>query len=681
MIKRLLFFGFAFCLFSSHFTHAQRQLPYPILFVHGFAGNSDNWKPFVDYLSSQPGFYAAPNNRLDYCLNADGDQSIAQVYTSSNHRSDIYDYNNALSISDLYLLNFDTCPNLGGSNRSGAVKQGYAVGLAVSRILSVTGADKVILIGHSMGGLAIREYLQTRSNWATGDGRHHVAKVVTVSTPHGGSNLGLGDINLGSLLGDIGVNDYDELSEAVRDLRTDYKTGYRGVYLFGGYENSTYIRRGFVSSYYNLDVNCNGRAGDLVQGLNQKDIPNDLAYALVIGNSYLGNSDGVVTAFSQNLNNFYSLNAPIFNHPYYHTAAIDKAKFEEIYALDEPSQNDLAYSVGVGPTYKGMLTVQSNGSWRDYDRYRFFASGRGIITASVNIAAEAAGISRLISANGQILSSQAGASTFQTLTPGGGDHFLEVEGTSGNGWRTYYYNLNFCPLPEDPVISTNGKNSICEGELLTLSTSSGYDAYNWYKDGVRLSQTGSQISVTQSGNYTIEGIKCGVTRSAGSVANVVVNPLPSLPTISLSPDGQGLVSNALTGNQWYLNGTVITGATAPVLPYSMLSAGAVSLKVTSAKGCTNNSAAFVITATEPPVTTSVLEVASNPAATYLQVKVSTAPPFSLQLTNLLGQIVWSKQVTANDKEHRLDVTNLHWGLYLLRLSSSTQGQVLKVFIE
>jgi hypothetical protein len=211
-----------------------------------------------------------------------------------------------------------------------------------------------------------------------------------------------------------------------------------------------------------------------VQGLNQKSIPNDLAYSLVVGNSYLGSSDAVVTAFNQNLNNFYGLNAPVFNHPYQHTDAIDKAKFEEIYALDEPSQNDLAYAVGLNQTYEGLLTVQANGSWRDYDRYRFRAPGRGVITADVNISADAGGISRLLSPGGQVFSSRSGSGSFQTLLTSGGDQYLEVEGTSGNGWRSYFYNLSFCPLPEDPIVSVNGSSSICDGEMVTLSATAGY---------------------------------------------------------------------------------------------------------------------------------------------------------------------------------------------------------------
>jgi pimeloyl-ACP methyl ester carboxylesterase len=683
MAKHLLFFTLLFCLFIVRTTQAQRQLPYPILFVHGFAGSSNNWAPFINYLSNQPGFYIPLNNRLDYCLNADGDQTTAQVYATQTRASDIFDYNLPLTVSDVYVINFDVCSAFGGSNRSAAVKQGYAVGLAVSRILAVTGADKVILMGHSMGGLAIREYLQTPSNWATGDGRHHIAKVVTVGTPHGGSNLGSGDINLGWIYGVFSGTDYDERSEAVRDLRTKYKTGQSGVYLFGGYEDNTVIGRGFFSNYFNLDVNSNGRTGDLVQGLNQKDISIDLAYALVIGNGYydsFGYSDNVVTTYSQNLNNFYTINAPIFYHPFDHREVIEKAPLQEIYALDEPDQLSLAYKIDFNRTYKGLLTNQASGELWDVDRYRFTTPGRGVLTANVTTAPGAASSSRLLSTNGQILSSLGGSGTFKSFITSGGDNFLEIGGLSGNGWSTYFYNINFCPLPDDPSITTNGKTTICEGEQITLSATSGYDTYTWYKDGIRLTQTGSQITVGQTGLYTVESAKCGLTRSSGTTVGVTVNSIPSVPTIRPSIDGNGLVSSASTGNQWYLNGSPIFGATSQTLPYSMLSAGSVQLRVTT-NGCANTSTTFTITSTEPAVVTKIVQVSPNPATTRLLLKTVGATPFSLQLINLLGQVVYSAQTVIHTNENQLDVSQLPRGLYFLRLTSSTQDQVLKVLLE
>ncbi|HZW12715.1 MAG TPA: alpha/beta fold hydrolase [Noviherbaspirillum sp.] len=53
---------------------------------------------------------------------------------------------------------------------------------AIERISNETGHDKVILVGHSMGGLVARAYLRVH-------GSERIAKVITLGTPHHGTGL------------------------------------------------------------------------------------------------------------------------------------------------------------------------------------------------------------------------------------------------------------------------------------------------------------------------------------------------------------------------------------------------------------------------------------------------------------------------------------------------------------
>ena len=66
----------------------------------------------------------------------------------------------------------------------------YAEGIArrIEEVLAATGASQVILVGHSMGGLASRAYLRRH-------GAGKVARLITLGTPHQGTllaRLGLG---------------------------------------------------------------------------------------------------------------------------------------------------------------------------------------------------------------------------------------------------------------------------------------------------------------------------------------------------------------------------------------------------------------------------------------------------------------------------------------------------------
>jgi triacylglycerol esterase/lipase EstA (alpha/beta hydrolase family) len=58
-----------------------------------------------------------------------------------------------------------------------------AIASAVQRLRAASGAARVVLIGHSMGGIAIRAYLRKH-------GDEHVARAITIGSPHAGTVLG-----------------------------------------------------------------------------------------------------------------------------------------------------------------------------------------------------------------------------------------------------------------------------------------------------------------------------------------------------------------------------------------------------------------------------------------------------------------------------------------------------------
>ena len=73
---------------------------------------------------------------------------------------------------------------------------GYApiVAEAVQRLLSESGQQKIVIVAHSMGGLAARAYLRDY-------GHEHIAKAITIGTPHHGTtiaNFGIG-LNCGEM--------------------------------------------------------------------------------------------------------------------------------------------------------------------------------------------------------------------------------------------------------------------------------------------------------------------------------------------------------------------------------------------------------------------------------------------------------------------------------------------------
>ncbi len=352
----------------------KQNLPYPMLFIHGLNGNDKTWNT-TSLVDMQKYYGWSYGGNLDYCLNQDGSLS------TSNSINDIKDWTDSANLNkaDMYTVNFEIDhlnqkyqnTNVIQSNQAGVVKQGLAIKDAIRHILKITGRDKVILVGHSMGGLAAREYLQ---NLTQEDGKHHVAKLCTVGTPHGGSNLtGLG---IGESIG------YSERSEAVRDLRTTYfHSGDSGVYLFGGIENYSGIKNSSLENYYNVDVNCNGTDQDnsYVIGLNDKNIDNNVDYSCIIGTGSVLGGDGVVTSFSANLNNYYpniadtfTSDQPLLYFKLWHSDLPKQIDFI-VKGLDEPKLFQRAYQVNLDTLYFGNLSIQSNSSAiiKDNDNYAF----------------------------------------------------------------------------------------------------------------------------------------------------------------------------------------------------------------------------------------------------------------------------------------------------------------------
>ena len=367
----------------SSATTIVQNLPYPIIFVHGFTSSNATWDQLKTDLQNNYGFSYGGN--MNFCLNQDND------LTTSNAATDYKDWTNVASLApaDFYTVNFDTDPNGNTitsssvssaleSNQAGIVKQGLAIRDAIKHVLQVTGKTKVILCGHSMGGLSSREYLQRPAIWQT-DGSHHVAKLVTLGTPHGGSNL------TGAGLG--GLGGLDEYSEAVRDFRTSYFwSGAPGVYLFGGLEQYSVMTFYPFFNYWNADVNCNGVDADNsnIVGINSKPIPADIAYSCMIGNAS-GTGDFVVGMASADLNNYRTVNADTFLVNAIHTSLTSQTPVI-VKALDE-SQNS-ATALGILPNqfYSGLFTQQSvtAPTAADSDYYKFTMPQTGYIRIEVN---------------------------------------------------------------------------------------------------------------------------------------------------------------------------------------------------------------------------------------------------------------------------------------------------------
>jgi hypothetical protein len=226
------------------------------------------------------------------------------------------------------------------------------------------------------------------------------------------------------------------------------------------------------------------------------------------------------------------------------------------------------------------------------------------------------------------------------------------------------------PTPPTPTITPGGPTTFCAGGNVSL-TSSSATGNQWYLNGNPIGGATNQTYVaTASGNYTVVVTTSGCSSSPSTPTTVTVNPAPPTPTIT--PSGSQtlcasgnvtLTSSSATGNQWYLNGNPIGGATNQT--YVATVAGSYTVVVTTS-GCSSApSAPTVVSANTPPVlsynsatvgagTTPTIPPATGPSdngtitSIVLQSIVPNNGGLAVNVNNVTGQVqVTSATIVGN----------------------------------
>ena len=440
------------------------HMPYPILYVHGLVGSSSTWQEMHAFLEPAIGSMVD----IEFCLNADGDLS------TSNASIDIASFiPNNLQAANQYVIDFNCDPwgncYLEGStyqsNQSGIYKQAEAIGLAIDEICQATGKDKVILLGHSMGGVASREYLQNDNHWQSND--HRVAKLVTSGSPHIGVYFSTGLWKeVGDLFTSIDVN-----SEAVRDLKNQH-TGFLswvpGVFFWGGEESQDYMYDD-IFYWHNVDVNSNGQTGNNIIGLNERSFLDDLEYSClwdVFDNVVIG-GDGDYNWEGEDSGgeNLCSIIEHGFNGDYHcedwgwdvpgnidETGGheeLPEQVVETLWALDEPDDYDKSYGIDYNKWYAGFITPQANNApyLVDYDDYIVSVSqGGGILTVDAEFPEGSEGVELYLYevSTGSYINSSLNNSGLEVMTTSvsSGQYIVEFEGSESEGFSQYFFSVN-----------------------------------------------------------------------------------------------------------------------------------------------------------------------------------------------------------------------------------------------
>ena len=158
-------------------------------------------------------------------------------------------------------------------------------------------------------------------------------------------------------------------------------------------------------------------------------------------------------------------------------------------------------------------------------------------------------------------------------------------------------NVVVSAIPAAPTASNGGP--YCEGATIALSTPTVSGAtYSWTGPNGFASSlqnpTRSSATTADAGTYSVTVTVNGCTSAAGTT-NVVVNATPATPAIT--PGGpttfcEGgsvlLTSSSSGGNQWYRNGSLLSGETAQTI---LATIGGFYTVIVTSSGCSSNASA------------------------------------------------------------------------------------------
>jgi hypothetical protein len=227
-----------------------------------------------------------------------------------------------------------------------------------------------------------------------------------------------------------------------------------------------------------------------------------------------------------------------------------------------------------------------------------------------------------------------------------------------------------------PSITAAGPVIFCRGFSVVLRSSAA-SGNQWYKNDIAIADSIQQtLTVTESGSYSVRVITGSCTTEAADAVPVTVNPIPTAPVISQS--GISLLSSVLSGNQWYKDGAIISGASGQA--YTVNAVGVYAANVT-VNGCTSvlSNAITIASSSTSNSLDSNVKSGPNPTQNFLEIKYTgTSPSYIVNILDLKGNLLI--RVEAFTKTHQLDMRRLLPGYYILQIITPDTGERLQRLI-
>ncbi len=260
-----------------------------------------------------------------------------------------------------------------------------------------------------------------------------------------------------------------------------------------------------------------------------------------------------------------------------------------------------------------------------------------------------------------------------------GSYSISFQSSAGCSSNTLLQNLNDPTPPTTPTITASGPLEICEGETVTLTSSS--TTGNTWSTG----ETTASIAISLPGSYSVTYTNpSGCSATSTSVA-VVTNPLPVVtfgslenicindPILTLtqgSPAGGVYSGNGIIGNQFDPN---VAGLGSSLLTY----------EYTDGNGCSNSALSFIwvdgcLGISEQ--STSKLTIFPNPSSGWVMLESTNGIILTLIVYDEAGRKV-AEHKDVNSSSSSVDLSKMANGMYTFEIVTDADIRRVPIVIQ
>lgn len=218
----------------------------------------------------------------------------------------------------------------------------------------------------------------------------------------------------------------------------------------------------------------------------------------------------------------------------------------------------------------------------------------------------------------------------------------------------------------------------CVGEPITI-TASGADSYSWSNGA---STNSIEFNISASEELTVTG----TTDGCSTTETVAVTALTTPATPLITKVGDVLYSSSSEGNQWYLNGTPIEGATADSLV--LTATGDYTVEVTNEEtSCSALSA--VSSVISLGIKNTIQEISAklypNPSKGEFLIEINStiSGNYALELINTTGQVIksWTVDIAKGNQQIPVRLAGYANGVYYIRVIGAEGQLILPAMIQ